>query len=169
MNSLFRNHCLDVIGLTALVVTALWAVLSPRLLRAVIALALASICIAVALFRLDAPLAGVFELSVCAGLISAVFISAISLSQVETEESIAQARREHVRRHWLLPLILLFVGIAIFQLDLPDFPVVPAMGLDVRRVLWTERPLDLFGQVVILLAGAFGVVVLFKEPHNHER
>jgi hypothetical protein len=32
----------------------------------------------------------------------------------------------------------------------------------VREVLWMERHLDLFGQIAVLLAGAFGVVVLFK-------
>jgi hypothetical protein len=34
---------------------------------------------------------------------------------------------------------------------------------DVRVILWNERLLDVLGQVVIMLAGVFGVVVLFKE------
>jgi len=34
---------------------------------------------------------------------------------------------------------------------------------DVRDVLWHLRHLDVLGQIVILLAGAFGVVVLLKE------
>ncbi|MGC4067815.1 MAG: NADH-quinone oxidoreductase subunit J [Polyangiaceae bacterium] len=168
MPDVLSKHPIDVIVLGSLVVAALWAVLSPRLLRAVIALALASICVTALLFRLEAPLVGVFELSVCAGLISAVFISSISLSQLETEETIAKARRERIRRYWFLPLLLLFVGIAVGHMSPPTFTRVPAGGLEVRSVLWTERHLDLLGQVVILLAGAFGVVVFFKETKKHE-
>jgi len=34
---------------------------------------------------------------------------------------------------------------------------------DVRNVLWNVRHLDLLGQIIVLLAGAFSVVVFFKE------
>jgi hypothetical protein len=33
----------------------------------------------------------------------------------------------------------------------------------VRTVLWTLRQLDLFGQILVLLAGVFGVLVLFRK------
>jgi NADH-quinone oxidoreductase subunit J len=157
-----REHIVDILILIALVASALWAVFSPRRLRAVIGLAMASICVTIILFRLGAPMAGVFELSVCAGLISAIFISTISLSELETEESVKAARKERLKRYWYLPPLLLVVGVAISQMELPPMPVIPATGSDVREVLWTERHLDLFGQVAVLLAGAFGVVVLFK-------
>jgi hypothetical protein len=48
----------------------------------------------------------------------------------------------------------------------PQFTLIalePVKGVDVRNLLWNTRHLDLFGQVVMLLAGALGVVVLFKE------
>ena len=47
----------------------------------------------------------------------------------------------------------------------PDFSSLLAQSPegDMRLVLWGQRQLDLFGQVVVLLAGIFGVVVLFKE------
>lgn len=157
-----REHIVDILILIALLASALWAVFSPRRLRAVIGLATASICVTMILFRLGAPMAGVFELSVCAGLISAVFISTISLADLETEESVRAARRERLKRYWFLPPILLAVGVYILQMDLPTMPQPPANAADVREVLWTERHLDLFGQIAVLLAGAFGVVVLFK-------
>jgi NADH-quinone oxidoreductase subunit J len=152
-----------------LVLAALWAVLSPRLLRAVIGLAVASVLVTVLLFRLDSPLAGVFELSVCAGLISAVFLGAITLTQPETDESIAASTKERIRRYWYLPPLLLLVGVAVIQKALPSVAAVPVGSEDVRQVLWTSRHLDLLGQVIILVAGAFGVVVLFKEAKKHER
>lgn len=157
-----NDHIIDLVILGCLTLSAAWAVLSPRLLRAVIALAVASVCVSLVLFRLDSPLAGVFELSVCAGLISAVFISTISLSALETEESIAQASKERIRRYWFLPPLLLLVGVAVAQVALPSMPEVGLSADDVRTVLWTQRHMDLLGQVTILLAGAFGVVVLFK-------
>lgn len=169
MNDLFLKHWLDILVLGTFVLAALWAVLSPRLLRAVIGLAVASCAVTVSLFRLDSPLAAVFELSVCAGLISAVFISTISLSQLETEETIADTRRDRLRRYWYLPPLALLVAVALLGLEYADFPVATSAGKDVRAVLWTERHLDLIGQVTVLLAGAFGVVVLFKEKKSIER
>ncbi|HEY5957912.1 MAG TPA: hypothetical protein VIV60_15220 [Polyangiaceae bacterium] len=157
-----NDFIIDIVILACFVLAAAWAVLSPRLLRAVIGLAVASVCVTLALFRLDAPLAGVFELSVCAGLISAVFISTISLSALETEASIATASKERIRRYWYLPPALLLLGVAVTQMVLPAMPEVPMTGPDVREVLWSERQLDLLGQIAVLLAGAFGVVVLFK-------
>lgn len=158
----------DLTILICLVLSAAWAVLSPRLLHAVIALALASIATTLALFQLDAPIAGVFELSVCAGLISAVFISTISLSALETPESVEESKKERIRRYWYLPPLLLFVGVAVTQVVFPAMPAVANPGPDVREVLWTERHLDLFGQITVLLAGAFGVVVLFKGTRKKE-
>jgi NADH-quinone oxidoreductase subunit J len=158
-----HEHILDIVILVCLVLSAAWAVLSPRLLRAVVALALASISVTLVLFRLDSPLAAVFELSVCAGLISAVFISTISLSALETEQSILAASKQRIRRYWCLPPLLVLVAVAMTQRIWPVMPELPLKADDVREVLWTERQLDLFGQIAVLLAGAFGVVVLFKQ------
>jgi NADH-quinone oxidoreductase subunit J len=164
-----NDPIIDIVVLTLLVLAAAWSVLSTRLLRAVIGLAVASVLVTVLVFRLDSPLAAVFELSVCAGLISAVFLGAITLSQLETDENIAEQAKERIRRYWYLPVLLLLVGVAIIHKTLPSIPDVPVVNEDVRQVLWTSRHLDLLGQVVILVAGAFGVTILFKEARKHER
>jgi NADH-quinone oxidoreductase subunit J len=65
------------------------AVLSRSLLRAAVALGAGSAALATLLFLLGAPYAGGFELSVGAGLISVLFIIAISLT-----ESMRGRRRE---------------------------------------------------------------------------
>ncbi len=164
-----NDPIIDIVVLALLVLAAAWSVLSTRLLRAVIGLAFASILVTTLLFRLDSPLAAVFELSVCAGLISAVFLGAITLSQLETDQNIVEQAKERIRRYWYLPLLLLLVGVAIIHKTLPSIPDVPVVNEDVRQVLWTSRHLDLLGQVVILVAGAFGVTILFKEARKHER
>ena len=61
--------------------SALVAVLSENLLRAAIALGVGSAALAVLFFLLGARHASVFELSVGAGLISVLFIIAISLTE----------------------------------------------------------------------------------------
>jgi len=82
---------LTLVALAAVVlVSALTAVVLCRnLLRAAVALGMGSTALATIFFLLDAPYAGGFELSVGAGLISVLFIIAISLT-----ESMRGQRRE---------------------------------------------------------------------------
>ena len=68
--------------LIAIVISgAMIAVLSENLIRAAVALGVGSAALAMIFFLLDAPYAGGFELSVGAGLISVLFIVAISLTE----------------------------------------------------------------------------------------
>jgi NADH-quinone oxidoreductase subunit J len=156
---------LDILLLTAVLAAALWAVMTRSLLRAAIALALTSAVVSVFIFRLGSPLAAVFELSVCSGLISVLFISTISITQSQTKEEKLTHMRERLRRFRFLPLVIVLTGVALSLLvvkfggPLPG----PEVQTDPRAVLWQERSLDMIGQVIILLAGAFGVVILFKE------
>jgi NADH-quinone oxidoreductase subunit J len=60
---------------------AVSAVLAKSLIRSAIALGTGSASLAMLLFMLNAPYAGGFELSVGAGLISVLFIIAISLTE----------------------------------------------------------------------------------------
>ena len=64
-----------------ILVSAIMAVLSKNLLRAAVALGVSSAALATLFFLLNAPYAGGFELSVGAGLISVLFIIAISLTE----------------------------------------------------------------------------------------
>jgi NADH-quinone oxidoreductase subunit J len=70
------------ITLTVIILTAATtAVLSKNLLQAAVALGIGSVALATLFFLLGAPYAGGFELSVGAGLISTLFIIAISLTE----------------------------------------------------------------------------------------
>jgi NADH-quinone oxidoreductase subunit J len=62
-------------------VGAVSAVVSRNLIRAAVALGAGSAALAMLFFLLGAPYAGGFELSVGAGLISVLFIVAISLTE----------------------------------------------------------------------------------------
>jgi NADH-quinone oxidoreductase subunit J len=155
--------------LFCLVVGALWAVLTTRLIRSVVALAVTSAILSILMFRWDAPLAGVFELSVCAGLIPVIFIIVISFTKRMTPESLEVAGRERFKKFIGLPFILILSVFLLLGVDLPKlletYPIlfdVNPSG-EVRQLLWNSRQFDLLGQMIILLAGAFAVVLLFKE------
>ena len=98
------------IVLVIMVLAALWASMTTLLLRATIGLALSSAMLAVAMYSLGAQLAAVFELSVCGGLISVVFVSVISLTQRRPFMDIVKYRRSRLTRFWPLPVVLLIVG-----------------------------------------------------------
>jgi NADH-quinone oxidoreductase subunit J len=159
---------IDNILLISMIIAALWAVMTRSLLKAALGLAVTSAIITVIMFRFDSPLAGVFELSVCAGLITAVFISAISLMKPLTHKETLELSKARIKRYWYLPVIMLIVGGAlIFSRVAMDFKMPQVQpALDVRNVMWNSRQLDLLGQVVILLAGVFAVAVLFKEKNK---
>ena len=70
-----------------------------------------------------------FELSVCAGLIPAIFISAISLTRRLTPEGLQDRRREKRRRYGLLPVLVVVAAIALSQAHLPlDFAAAAPAG-----------------------------------------
>ncbi len=154
---------LTVVVLSVMVAAALWSVVTLTMLRAAIGLALVSVLLAVVLFSLGATLAGVFELSIGAGLIPVLFVSVVSLTRRQQQEEHALVRRIHLRAFWPLPLLLLAVGIALSFLP-PTIVAAPAgPGGESRTIFWVARRLDLFGQVLIVIAGALGIVVLFRE------
>jgi NADH-quinone oxidoreductase subunit J len=160
------NDIIIYIPLSLLVLFALFTVLIKNLLKAVISLAAASASLTIIMFMLNAPLAAVFELSVCAGLITVIFISIISLTKPLTPEEEILAVRKRVNRYIYLPVIVIIVAL-LFLLIKPgsDFSIKssPISDINVQDVIWNKRPLDILGQIIIILAGVFGVVILFKE------
>jgi len=151
--------------LMLLLLAGIWAVMTLNLLKSAIGLAVASAILSLLLFLIRGPLAGVFELSVCAGLITVVFISVISLTKPLTGAEARARDRSRVKRFIFLPVLIVAVGWGLYilrpQLDLPLPPA--SLETDVRQMLWNVRRLDLVGQILIILAGIFGVVILFKD------
>ena len=136
-----------------------------RLVHSVVGLALTSAILSAIMYRLNSPLAAVFELSVCSGLISVIFITTVSFTQRINKERFLIRRRERLLRFLYLPFIIIVVGLLLVRyLKIPQFVVLEPTGVtDVRLVLWSVRHLDLLGQAIILIAGVFGVVIFFKE------
>jgi NADH-quinone oxidoreductase subunit J len=135
------------------------------LVKAAIALAVTSIILTIIMFRLISPLAAVFELSVCSGLITVIFMGAISLTKRTTEQQEKIRMYSRARRFAALPVLVIAAAVVLAFVGIPmNFTVPQAVAAgDVRSVLWNERQLDLLGQILVILAGFFGVAVLFKE------
>ena len=148
-----------------LLLAGVWTVMTLNLLKSAIGLAVTSAILSLLLFRMDAPLAGVFELSVCTGLITVVFISVISLTKPLAAAEAKARDRSRIKRFIFLPILIVIVGAVLYALHPHiDLPLPPAaLETDVRQVLWNVRRMDLVGQILIILAGVFGVVILFKE------
>lgn len=156
---------LNILLLVIMTLAALWTVMSRSLLKATIGLAITSAVLTILIFRMNSPLAAVFELSVCTGLITVVFVSTISMTKPLTHKEILEASKDRLRRFWYLPVIMILAAVGLIFVKIPG-EIKPAMStgaLDVRQILWNLRQLDMFGQVIIIIAGALGVAILFKE------
>ena len=156
---------MDMVILLVIILAALWTVMTRSLLRCAIGLAFTSAALSIMMFRLNSPIAAVFELSVCSGLISVLFISTITLTHPITKEEMVEYVKERIKRFWYLPFIVVGVGIvlSIFHVHANLSLPVAETESNVRVVMWNLRQLDLLGQIIILLTGVFGIIVLFKE------
>ncbi|MCL2143900.1 MAG: hypothetical protein FWH43_00170 [Endomicrobia bacterium] len=154
--------------LSLIIICAAFAVTRTRVIRAAIMLASISILVTVALFVLRAPLAAIFELSVCAGLITVIFISVISITNPLTEEERCKERDNMFKKFLLLPVIIIICAAAFYMLTrgihfIPIPDGAAAAEIFDRDEIWHLRQIDLIGQIIIILTGVFGVVVLFKD------
>ncbi len=96
-------------SLILLVVFAILVCFFRDLLYAAVSLALASVMLSVVLFQYGANIAAVFELSVCAGLITVLFVSTVSM----TKDS-DQANESRLPAYFLPFILVLFLGLDFF-------------------------------------------------------
>jgi len=144
-----------------LVLFSLLAIVFRNMLLAAISLGVASVALTLILFALSAPWAAAFELSVVGGLITVLFVSAVSM--IRKEELFLKEGRA---RFALLPPLLLLFGIGLwffedrFALTLKAIPGIREQ-IGVGIVLWSVRNTDLLGQLCIILAGVLVIKAFF--------
>ena len=155
---------IDILLMVLLVFLVLWTVMTTRVLHSVIGLAMTSVVVSLLMFKLNSPLAGVFELSVCAGLISVIFITTISFTQRVDSSRLQVRQRERLSKFWLLPFLMLTSAWVMLQLKfLLDFMIrKPDPMQNVNIILWHYRHMDIFGQIIVLMVGILSVVLFFK-------
>jgi NADH-quinone oxidoreductase subunit J len=153
--------------LIGLVLFSVLAVFLKDLIRAAISLAAASLLLGIIFFRMGASYAGVFEISVVAGLITVLFILTIALTN--RAEEVRESRLANV----IFPLFfVVFIAIDALVMKgllqkIPALTSGPEAGT-FGEVLWKGRTLDLVGQIAVILAGVFSVLALFRKRDKHD-
>lgn len=147
-----------------MLVCAVQAIRSHRLLISALWLAGCSALVALLLFLAGGPEIAVIELSVGAGLVTVLFVFAINI-----------AGEEPLTFQTLIPKPL-SIGLIIISLALLGWMVLPAwLGyaggeaeLGFSATVWQDRSLDLMLQVLLIFAGVLGVVGLLADPLPHQ-
>lgn len=157
------------ICLAFMLVFGVMAVMLSSLIKSAIALAAASAALGIVLYEMGAVWAALFEISVCSGLVTVIFISAISLSNIDKKE--LGKVYEDKKRMSLLPVILIVSGVILvaiamsagIRLTPADASAAVETSDHLRQILWNNRQADIWGQIIIILAGSVAVAALFKE------
>ena len=157
---------LQIILLVGLVLFAVLAILLKDLLRSAIALAVASLLLGIIFFRMNAPYAGVFEISVVAGLITVLFMLTIAL----TKGGAAAESRAAKIAFPIFFVLFAAIDVLVMKKLLARMPSIaaPAEAGTFGQVLWGARTLDLVGQIAVIFAGVFAVLALFRKRNDKD-
>jgi NADH:ubiquinone oxidoreductase subunit 6 (subunit J) len=151
------------IGLmVGLVICAILAVRAQRLLTAAIWLASASILVSSSLYLLGARELAVIELSVGAGLVTVLFVYAITIASDEAAVEQRSVLPRPLAGGLAVSAVLLLSWLA---LPLPGQPATTAQAT-FRQMLWQQRGADVLLQIVLLFIGAVGVLGLLATDHR---
>lgn len=129
-----------------------------RLLSAALWLAGVSALLSILFYRLGAPQVAVIELSVGAGLVTVLFVFAISVAGDEGLDAKSLVS---------LPVALVLAAASVLLLAMLVLPMTgppaPSGGRPLAEVIWQERGLDMLIQVVLIFSGVLGVLGLLAE------
>jgi NADH:ubiquinone oxidoreductase subunit 6 (subunit J) len=152
--------------LVGLVLFSVLAILLRDLLKSAISLAVASLFLGIIFFRMNAPYAGVFEISVVAGLITVLFMLTIALTK---GGSAGESKKLSV----VFPaffIVFIIIDVLVMRRLLQKIPALP--GLEETgtfgQVLWNTRTFDLVGQIAVIFAGVFSVLALFRKGNKKD-
>lgn len=140
------------------VVCAAQAIHASKLLPSSLWLAGVSVLLSIVFYLMGATQIAVIELSVGAGLITVLFVFAISV-----------AGDDAIDPHSIVPMpvagFLVAVALGLIGLQLLPLETVEVSGASVpfAQMLWEERGLDMMVQIVMIFAGVVGVLGLIGQ------
>ncbi len=143
---------------------AILAITAKRLLASAIWLAGVSALSATVFYLLGAYEVAVIELSVGVGLVTVLFVFAISIAGDESMDAKSVVPQ-------VLALILALAAVVLLGwMALPEFHTAhTVMELSSTDILWQQRGLDLLVQVVLIFAGVLSVLGLLSETATHPK
>jgi uncharacterized MnhB-related membrane protein len=144
--------------LTGAIFCAYRATVSRRILSSTLYLACISALTSVVIFMMGATQVAVMELSVGAGLVTVLMVYALSVVGEDALDPISVIPK---------PLALGLVGAVTILLAWMVYPAIQSAGLtgsvDLASVLWQQRVLDVWIQIVLIFSGVMGVLGLLSE------
>jgi NADH:ubiquinone oxidoreductase subunit 6 (subunit J) len=142
----------------AAIFSAIQSLRADSLLRSAIWLAGVSVLISIVIYLLGAHRVAVIELSVGAGLVTVLFVFAISV-----------AGGEGIGERSLIPKplawgLIIFSGLLLIYFVLPIKASISTVSeTSLATVFWQDRSLDLLVQVALIYSGALGLVGILAE------
>jgi NADH:ubiquinone oxidoreductase subunit 6 (subunit J) len=142
----------------AALLASIQAIRTKSLIRSALWLAVVSAALSILLYKLGAHQVAVIELSVGAGLVTVLFVFAISIAGAEVFDEKPLLPRA-------LPWVLVLLSTALFMwYVLPAETIDPiASDPDVVSVFWNQRGLDVIVQVVLIFSGVLGLLGVLAE------
>ena len=137
---------------------AFLAIRAKKLLISALWLASVSSMLAIIFYLLGAQLVAVLELSVGAGLVTVLFVFAISISGDE-----ASSGKPFVPSPLAIGLVVVSYIIIAVVLFNQNLDIIPQVSGNVSNVIWKDRSLDIFAQIVLIFAGTLGLLGLLAE------
>jgi uncharacterized MnhB-related membrane protein len=148
----------DAVFLLAAVFCAYRAIVAKRILSATIYLACISALVSAVLYRMGAVQVAVMELSVGAGLVTVLLVYAVSVVGDDAWDPASVIPK---------PLAFGLVGLVTLLIGLMAFPAIQRTvnisSVDLVNVLWQDRVLDVWIQIVLIFSGVMGVLGLLSE------
>jgi uncharacterized MnhB-related membrane protein len=147
----------------AAIVSAIMALRTQRLLVSALWLAGTSALVALLLYLMGAPEIAVVELSVGAGLVTILFVFAISVAGDEALDVRTVIPRP-------LAIALVVVTALLLALLILSRPLLATFGAaaatssaPLADVLWQQRGMDVLVQIVLIFGGVLGVIGLLAD------
>jgi NADH:ubiquinone oxidoreductase subunit 6 (subunit J) len=147
--------------LLLVIITILFAFQAIRVSRLMISalwLAGASALLSLIFYIMGAYMIAVIELSVGAGLVTVLFVFAITIAGEEPGELSSLVPKPLAAAMAILPLIVL--GWYALPLTFTHLPITEA---SLPNILWQQRALDVFVQVVLIFSGVLGLLGVLEE------
>ncbi|HUS84861.1 MAG TPA: NADH-quinone oxidoreductase subunit J [Anaerolineales bacterium] len=144
--------------LSAAIFSAIQSLRAKSLLRSAIWLAGVSVLLSIAIYMLGAHQVAVIELSVGAGLVTVMFVFAIS---VAGDEGIGERSLIPKPLAWAL---VIFSGLLLTYFVLPiKTSILSVSETGLAAVFWQDRSLDLLVQIALIYSGVLGLVGILAE------
>ncbi|MCJ7535487.1 MAG: NADH-quinone oxidoreductase subunit J [Anaerolineales bacterium] len=140
------------------VLFAVLAIRAKRLLSSALWLAVVSGLLAVIFYFMGAQLVAVIELSIGAGLVTVLFVFAISIAGEDDIEVLSVVPRPLAAGATILLFLLLGWFLLPTQTAQP-----PHSEPSISTVMWEQRSLDVLLQIAIIFAGVLGLLGLLAE------